>query len=70
MCAGGVKGKDSCSGDSGGPLLYVSQNGKKQRYMQQGIVSYGSQDCAIGGYPTIYTKVSYYIDWILDNIHS
>ncbi|KAJ0173664.1 hypothetical protein K1T71_010813 [Dendrolimus kikuchii] len=69
MCAGGQKGEDTCIGDSGGPLLYASHIAKRQRYMQQGIVSLGTKDCAIG-FPTLYTRVTYYIDWILDNMHS
>lgn len=36
--------------------------------IQQGIVSYGSKRCGTGGYPGVYTRVSYFMDWILDNI--
>nr|XP_026494275.1 CLIP domain-containing serine protease 2-like isoform X1 [Vanessa tameamea] len=69
LCAGGVPDKDSCGGDSGGPLLYPGKNkGVGVRYIQRGIVSYGSKRCGIGGYPGVYTRVVNYMDWILDNI--
>lgn len=68
FCAGGMIGKDACSGDSGGPLLYTSKQENQMRYMQRGIVSSGLKDCAPGGVPTVYTKVSYYIEWILNNM--
>ena len=49
----GASGKDSCYGDSGGPLA-----SKNTLY---GIVSFG-QNCAIVS--GVYTKVSYYRRWI------
>ena len=39
------------------------------RYIQRGIVSFGSKRCGIGGYPGVYTRVADYMKWILDNIH-
>ncbi|XP_046971106.1 CLIP domain-containing serine protease HP8-like isoform X2 [Vanessa cardui] len=69
LCAGGVPDKDSCGGDSGGPLMYPGKNkGSGVRYIQRGIVSYGSKRCGVGGYPGVYTRVVNYMDWILDNI--
>ncbi|PZC75016.1 hypothetical protein B5X24_HaOG206841 [Helicoverpa armigera] len=71
ICAGGVKDKDSCAGDSGGPLMYPGQFGKLGvRYIQRGLVSYGPKRCGIGGFPGVYTNVAYYMDWILDNMQS
>lgn len=71
LCAGGVKGQDSCGGDSGGPLMYPGSYGKLGvRYVQRGIVSFGSKRCGIGGFPGVYTNVAYYMNWILDNMHS
>ncbi|CAF4868801.1 unnamed protein product [Pieris macdunnoughi] len=70
LCAGGVRDKDSCGGDSGGPLMYPGRTNSRGgvRYVQHGIVSYGSKRCGIGGYPGVYTRISYYMEWILDNL--
>lgn len=64
MCAGGLKGKDTCSGDSGGPLLkQLTSN-----HYLYGIVSFGPNKCGIKGVPGVYTSVAKYIDWIESNI--
>lgn len=69
MCAGGKDGKDSCGGDSGGPLIVKMQATTYDiRTFQQGIVSYGPKICGIQGLPGVYTRVAYYMDWILDNL--
>lgn len=69
LCAGGIQDQDSCGGDSGGPLMYPGSVGDRAtRYVQRGIVSFGSRRCGLSGYPGVYTKVAYYMDWILDNI--
>ncbi|EEB18115.1 tripsin, putative [Pediculus humanus corporis] len=68
ICAGGEDGKDSCSGDSGGPLQIVGLNDEGQPvYYQEGIVSFGPKNCGTEGQPGVYTKVSYYTQWIMDN---
>ncbi|XP_059483283.1 trypsin-1-like [Neocloeon triangulifer] len=48
-------GLGSCNGDSGGPLLV---NGTVV-----GLVSWANK-CAEPGYPTVYTRVPSYVDWI------
>ena len=53
---------DACQGDSGGPLLYV-YNGTT--YLV-GLVSFGT-GCALYGYPTVYTDINYYREWITVN---
>lgn len=65
MCAGGQQNKDSCRGDSGGPLMSISvdENGDSNWYLA-GIVSYGPVPCGIKDWPGVYTRVSKYIGWI------
>ncbi len=52
-------GKDSCQGDSGGPLTREEDGGKRSLV---GVVS-GGKGCGAGK-PAVYTRVSYYADWI------
>ncbi|XP_019880112.2 CLIP domain-containing serine protease HP8 isoform X2 [Aethina tumida] len=68
VCAGGVDGKDSCGGDSGGPMQYLGSMGGRLAFIQHGIVSYGPRDCGTVGQPAIYTRVDSYMEWILDNL--
>ncbi|XP_022919636.1 phenoloxidase-activating factor 1-like [Onthophagus taurus] len=64
LCAGGEKDKDSCKGDSGGPLLNLRNNGQ---YFIEGVVSFGAT-CGTEGWPGIYTRVSSYLSWIKQNL--
>ncbi|KAJ8912246.1 hypothetical protein NQ315_003349, partial [Exocentrus adspersus] len=72
ICAGGKKGKDSCTvvmllpGDSGGPLMRTTKNDSSQWYVE-GLVSFGTK-CGSEGWPGVYTKVYEYIDWIYENV--
>ena len=57
------------SGDSGGPLMKTifDNSTSELRTFQLGIVSVGAQRCG-SAIPAIYTKVSYFIHWILDHM--
>ncbi|KAL7291856.1 hypothetical protein TKK_0014419 [Trichogramma kaykai] len=68
ICVGGEQGKDSCSGDSGGPLQGVGVYNGEPRYVQHGLVSFGLRNCGQSGFPGVYTRLEYYLDWVLDNI--
>ncbi|XP_046960197.1 trypsin CFT-1-like [Vanessa cardui] len=60
LCAGhlNVGGRDSCTQDSGGPLLH---NG-----VVVGVVSFGN-GCGDGRFPGVYARVSRYTSWIQSN---
>lgn len=58
------RGADTCQNDSGGPLFYVENN----ELFLVGIVSFGFA-CATDK-PSINTRVTSYIDWILENTKS
>ncbi|KXJ82503.1 hypothetical protein RP20_CCG013184 [Aedes albopictus] len=58
LCAGAEFNIDSCSGDSGGPLM-----SQKLYWTIEGVVSFGYK-CGLEGWPGVYTRVSNYVDWI------
>jgi trypsin len=65
VCAGFPEGKkDTCQGDSGGPLFSIV-NGKQ---VLAGITSFGI-GCATPKLPGVYTRVSNYKNWILQNLN-
>jgi secreted trypsin-like serine protease len=70
LCAGGVEGKDSCIGDSGGALMStgISPRDGRARYFVAGVVSFGPESCGTKDWPGVYTRVSHYADWILDQL--
>ncbi|XP_045775546.1 CLIP domain-containing serine protease 14D-like isoform X1 [Maniola jurtina] len=66
FCAGATM-SDTCKGDSGGPLIVESDFNGQIRQFQFGIVSSGLVGCG-REFPGIYTDVTKYMSWILDNI--
>lgn len=67
FCAGYRRGgKDSCSGDSGGPYVCRNIDG---RYAVAGIVSFGI-GCAHKVYPGVYANVRHYVPWISEKIRA
>ncbi|XP_069771546.1 elastase-1-like [Narcine bancroftii] len=61
ICAGGDGTTAGCQGDSGGPLNCKNDAGA---WVVQGIVSFGPGSCVAERYPTVFTRVSAYIEWI------
>lgn len=64
MCVGGGD-KDSCIGDSGGPLIKKGKNMKEDKLV--GLVSWG-RGCAEEGVPGVYVRISYFYDWIVETV--
>ncbi|KAI9554895.1 hypothetical protein GHT06_020173 [Daphnia sinensis] len=61
VCAGYTEGKkDSCEGDSGGPLMLERDDG---RWSLVGTVSHGIR-CAYPNMPGVYMRMTYYRPWI------
>uniref|UniRef100_A0A182YKD5 CLIP domain-containing serine protease n=1 Tax=Anopheles stephensi TaxID=30069 RepID=A0A182YKD5_ANOST len=69
LCAGGEKGKDSCRGDSGGPLMrYGNGRSSTKFWYLIGVVSFGLEQCGTDGVPGVYTRISEYMDWVLETM--
>ncbi|XP_052890108.1 uncharacterized protein LOC128298397 [Anopheles moucheti] len=68
LCAGNLDGAGgTCVGDSGGPLqCRISKRGP---WILVGITSFGS-GCAFKNYPDVYTKISFYRQWIVETIQN
>lgn len=66
ICAGGVENKDSCAGDSGGPLM-VPIN--LTHWYAAGIVSFG-YGCGTKNWPGVYTNLTHYYNWTVKEIES
>eukprot|EP00210_Caulerpa_lentillifera_P005401 g5163.t1 len=68
LCAG-LGPKDTCHGDSGGPLLildtldHITHLGNPSYDLVVGITSFGSRHCNTND-PGVYTRVSYFRPWI------
>lgn len=56
ICTSGYRAKGSCEGDSGSPLMFQGR--------QIGLVSIGPTECE-ACYPSVYTHVGKYLDWIV-----
>lgn len=65
MICAGVGERDSCSGDSGGPMFVTDPSTGQS--LQTGIVAFG-EGCADPDYPGVYTRVSTFKDWIFATI--
>lgn len=71
MCAGGDRGRDSCRGDSGGPLMILNTDNSNQHHWYAiGIVSFGPSPCGMAGWPGVYTAVKDYIPWIVGKLRA
>merc|ERR1711937_1085154 len=64
MCVAGDD-KDSCIGDSGGPLIRKGSGIDRDTLV--GLVSWG-RECAEDGVPGVYSRISYFYDWIVETV--
>lgn len=67
MCAGGEKGKDTCKGDGGSPLVCPIK-GQTERYVQVGIVAWGI-GCGDTNTPGVYANVAKFRNWIEEQLN-
>ncbi|GFT98387.1 limulus clotting factor C [Nephila pilipes] len=67
FCAGYPRGRTSaCTGDSGSPLVFYDRN--TDRHTVEGLVSFGRRgECDLPDRYTVFTRVSYFMPWILRN---
>ena len=69
ICAGGVKGRDSCRGDSGGPLMQQDRlPDGTLRWSEAGVVSFGPSPCGMDSWPGVCTRVYDYMPWIISKL--
>ncbi|XP_025091440.1 spaetzle-processing enzyme-like isoform X2 [Pomacea canaliculata] len=72
VCAIGnqLKDKDSCNGDSGGPLFWNLGTAADERHTVIGVASHiiGPTGCEGLGLPGVYASVQFFLDWIEDTI--
>ncbi|XP_034244415.1 trypsin-1-like [Thrips palmi] len=66
VCVGHLDkaGQGACNGDSGGPLIQVVDG----EVVVIGATSWGYFPCQAEAAPSVYTKVSAFVDWINENI--
>ncbi|CAI6351380.1 unnamed protein product [Macrosiphum euphorbiae] len=63
LCAG-IKGRDSCMGDSGGPLIWP----KGSQYYLVGVMNFGHLSCGTD-IPGVYARVTSFLEWIVENMN-
>lgn len=64
ICTGPLTGSlSTCNGDSGGPLVKINNEGHKTLI---GIISWGFYPCGGENTPSIYARVSAFVNWIED----
>uniref|UniRef100_A0A1Y9HAE1 Phenoloxidase-activating factor 2 n=1 Tax=Anopheles farauti TaxID=69004 RepID=A0A1Y9HAE1_9DIPT len=66
ICAGGEKGRDTCKGDGGSPLVCPIP-GTNNYFYQAGMVAWGI-GCGEDGIPGVYVNVAKFRGWIDDHL--
>lgn len=65
ICSRGWFGRNLCSGDEGSPLVIERTPG---HYIQIGVASFHSPDGCEIGIPSVHSRITFFIDWILENM--
>ncbi|XP_067012205.2 brachyurin [Anabrus simplex] len=63
VCTGGSRGTNTCSGDSGGPVVVLEEDGVPTEI---GLVSIGFNKCE-RGWPSAHTRLTSFLDFIENN---
>lgn len=58
----------ACNGDSGGPLACEKVKDGVSRWVLAGATSWGRSGCNTAGYPSVYSRVSFFRTWLLQKI--
>ncbi|XP_055385061.1 transmembrane protease serine 9-like [Condylostylus longicornis] len=66
ICAGGVAGKDACTGDGGSPLVCQTND---NRWVIIGMVAWGI-GCGQSNVPGVYVNVANFITWIQQSVQT
>ncbi|EDV53271.1 venom protease [Drosophila erecta] len=66
LCIGSNEHMDTCNGDSGGPVV-ICRDDHPCMYQVMGITSVGI-GCDTPDIPGVYTRVHFYLDWIMQQI--
>ena len=70
LCAGGEGGNNSCTRNSGAPLMAFRPGQNGSQWYVVGFFSFGPQPCNIENWGAIYTRVSKYVTWIKSKLRS
>ena len=57
--------RGACAGDQGGPLVCRRSSGE---WVLQGVMSWGSPNCDTVLSPSVFTRVTEYMEWIYENM--
>ena len=68
ICATGKINGKTCWGDYGGPLLSRITIDFRSVYTLVGVFSFSHKPCGHCNWPSVYTRVGAYIEWIEDNL--
>lgn len=61
ICVNTSAGVSTCNGDSGGPLVLADSK------VQVGLTSFGSASGCEKEYPAVFTRTTFYLDWIKEH---